>query len=81
MKFVFNDIFASDSNLFKAEDKLESVIITSGLILEKSLRLATVTKADFDDMIDRYNIGDPKDKSDIMTNEFNRLDDDQKKDF
>ena len=81
MKFIFNDSLSIDSNLFKTEDKMESVIITSGLILEKNLKLATVTKADFDDMIDRYNIGDPKDKSDIMTNEFNLLDDDQKKDF
>ena len=81
MKFIFNDSLSIDSNLFKTEDKLESVIITSGLILEKNLKLATRTKADFDDMIDRYNIGDPKDKSDIMTNEFNLLDDDQKKDF
>jgi hypothetical protein len=81
MKFVFNDIFASDSNLFKSEEKLESNVLPSGLIFEKSIKIASVSKQDFDDIVDRYNSGTANDKADILANEISSLSDDQKKDF
>jgi hypothetical protein len=46
MKFVFNDIFASDSNLFAKSEQLESVIVTSNLILENNVRIAQVTDSE-----------------------------------
>lgn len=81
MKFIFNDSFASDSNLFKQEDKLESVFLSSGLIFEKSIKTASISKQDFDDIVDRYNSGNASDKADILANEISGLSDEQKKDF
>jgi hypothetical protein len=81
MKFVFNDIFASDSNLFKSVDKLESNVLPSGLIFEKSIKIASISPQDFNDIIDRYNSGNAKDKADILANEISSLSDEQKEDF
>jgi hypothetical protein len=81
MKFVFNDIFASDSNLFKSVDKLESNVLPSGLIFEKSIKIASISPQDFNDIIDRYNSGNAKDKADILANEISGLSDEQKEDF
>lgn len=81
MKFVFNDIFASDSNLFKSEEKLESNVLPYGLIFEKSIKIASISKQDFDDIVDRYNSGNASDKADILANEISGLSDEQKKDF
>ena len=81
MKFVFNDIFASDSNLFKSEEKLESNVLPSGLIFEKSIKIASISKQDFDEIVDKYNSGNAKDKADILANDIGGLSDEQKQDF
>jgi hypothetical protein len=81
MKFIFNDTLSVDSNLFNTEDKLESVILSSNLIFEKSIRIAQLADADFDAAVAKYLSGDASDKQTIMDTEFPKMDDDQKKDF
>lgn len=81
MKFIFNDALSLDSNLFKTEDKLESVILPSNLIFEKSVRVAQLADADFDAALAKYLSGDPSDKKQIMTTEFPKMDEAQQEDF
>jgi hypothetical protein len=81
MKFIFNDILSADSNLYKGEDKLESVILSSNLIFEKSIRTAQLSKADFDAALNDYLTGGPEERRDVLNNEYPKMDEDQKKDF
>lgn len=81
MKFIFNDSLSTDSNLFKSEEKLESVILSSNLIYEKSVKTAQLTKADFDAALNDFLTGGPEEKRDVLNNEYPKMDDDQKKDF
>jgi hypothetical protein len=81
MKFVFNDIFASDSNLFAKSEQLESVIVTSNLILENNVRIAQVTDSEFRDFIRKYKDGTATDRARIMREDFPKLDESQQKDF
>ena len=81
MKFVFNDIFASDSNLFAKSEQLESVIVTSNLILEKNIRTAQVTESEFRELIRRYKDGNATDRARIMRDEFPKMDEAQQKDY
>lgn len=81
MKFIFNDSLSTDSNIFKIEDKLESVILSSNLIYEKSIKTAALTKADFDAALNSFLTGDHDEKKDVLDNEFPKMDEDQKKDF
>ena len=81
MKFVFNDIFASDSNLFAKSEQVESVILASNLILEKNLKVAQVPDADFREMIRKYKDGTATDRARIMREDFPSLDESQQKDF
>jgi hypothetical protein len=81
MKFVFNDIFASDSNLFAKSEQLESVIVTSNLILENNVRIAQVTDSEFRDFIRKYKDGTATDRARIMREDFPKLDESQQKYF
>jgi hypothetical protein len=81
MKFVFNDIFASDSNLFAKSEQLESVIVTSNLILENNVRIAQVTDSEFRDFIRKYKDGTATDRARIMREDFPKMDESQQKDF
>lgn len=81
MKFIFNDALSLDSNLFKTEDKLESVILPSNLLFEKSVRVAQLADADFDAALAKYLSGDTSDKKQIMTTEFPKMDEGQQEDF
>lgn len=81
MKFVFNDIFASDSNLFAKSEQLESVIVTSNLILENNVRTAQVTDSEFREIIRKYKDGNATERARIMTDEIPKMDESQKKDF
>lgn len=81
MKFIFDDSFAADFNLFKTENKLESVVLPSGLIFEKSVRLANVSDQDLQEMIDNYNSGNNDDKARIIADDYPKLDEGQRKEF
>jgi hypothetical protein len=81
MKFIFNDSLSADSNLFKNEDKLESVVLSSNLIYEKSIRLAQLSEADYDAVLNKYLTGGPDEKKEVLDNEFPKMDDNQKEDF
>ena len=81
MKFVFNDIFASDSNLFAKSEQVESVIISSNLILEKNIKTAQVTNSEFADFIRKYKDGDATERARIVREEFPKMSESQQKDF
>ena len=82
MKFIFNDSLSADSNLFKSEEKLNPIILSSNLIYEKSIRLASsLSEADYDAVLNKYLTGGPDEKKDVLNDEFPKMDDDQKEDF
>ena len=81
MKFVFNDIFASDSNLFAKSEQVESVIVSSNLILEKNIKTAQVTNSEFADFIRKYKDGDATERARIVREEFPKMSESQQKDF
>jgi hypothetical protein len=81
MKFVFNDIFASDSNLFAKSEQVESVIVSSNLILEKNIKTAQVTNSEFADFVRKYKDGDATERARIVREEFPKMSESQQKDF
>ena len=81
MKFVFNDIFASDSNLFTKSEQVESVIVSSNLILEKNIKTAQVTNSEFADFVRKYKDGDATERARIVREEFPKMSESQQKDF
>ena len=82
MKFIFNDSLSADPNLFKSEEKLNSIILSSNLIYEKSIRTASsLSEADYDAVLNKYLTGGPDEKKDVLDNEFPKMDDNQKEDF
>jgi len=81
MKFVFNDIFASDSNLFSKSEQVESVIVSSNLILEKNIKTAQVTKSEFADFVRKYKDGDATERARIIREEVPKMDESQQKNF
>jgi hypothetical protein len=81
MKFVFNDIFASDSNLFAKSEQVESVIVSSNLILEKNIKTAQLTNSEFADFVRKYKDGDATERARIIREEVPKMSESQQKDF
>lgn len=81
MKFVFNDIFASSSELFKEVNKSDSIIVSSNLILEKNIKTAQVSDADYRGLLQDYLTGSEQDRARILREDYPNFSEEQQRDF
>lgn len=81
MKFVFNDIFASSSELFKDVNDSKPVIVSSNLIFEKNIKTAQVSDADYRGLLQDYLTGSDQDRARILREDYPNFSEEQQRDF